>query len=338
MSYIGNEPNVGTFIVGVERFNGTGSCTQFTLTQTGIQDSNAIEVLVNSIQQDPTNSYSVANGVITFTEAPSTGANNIIVTYRATTVITYGNVGTSQILDGAVTASKIASGVLPSAAANSAGVYANSAFSTANSAGAYANAAFTAANTGGSGATYANSAFLQANTPSYVANSAASYANSGFATANSASIYANGAFTSANSKAATASPTFTGTVVMANANTTVINVQNQLAVFGMAYQNIVTLTDATTITMNLAQTNNFTVTLGGNRTLANATNFVAGQSGFLVVRQDGTGSRTLSFGTGWRFPSNTAPTLTTTASAVDLIAFTARDSGNLVAQAILSVT
>ena len=127
-------------------------------------------------------------------------------------------------------------------------------------------------------------------------------------------------------------------VTIANSTTTVANVTNQLAVFGMAYQNIATLVDATTITANLAQTNNFVVTLGGNRTLANATNITAGQSGFIVVRQDGTGSRTLSFGTGWRFPSATAPTLTTTASAVDLIVYTARDSGNLVAQAILSIT
>jgi hypothetical protein len=128
------------------------------------------------------------------------------------------------------------------------------------------------------------------------------------------------------------------TLNLANANTTIINVQNQLAVYGFAFQNIMTLTDATTITMNLAQTNNFTVTLGGNRTLANATNFNAGQSGFLVIRQDGTGSRTLAYGTGWRFPSNAAPTLTTTASAVDLLVYSSRDSGNLVAQLIPNVT
>tara|TARA_R110000868_G_scaffold258883_3_gene516524 strand:+ start:151 stop:735 length:585 start_codon:yes stop_codon:yes gene_type:complete len=128
------------------------------------------------------------------------------------------------------------------------------------------------------------------------------------------------------------------TLNLANANTTIINVQNQLAVYGFAFQNIMTLTDATTITMNLAQTNNFTVTLGGNRTLANATNFNAGQSGFLVIRQDGTGSRTLAYGTGWRFPSNAAPSLTTTASAVDLLVYSSRDSGNLVAQLIPNVT
>jgi len=154
------------------------------------------------------------------------------------------------------------------------------------------------------------------------------------ATANSAATYANGAFTAANTKTSNTS----SYVWSANQTFTVANVTNQLAVFGSAYQNVVTLIDATTITANLAQTNNFVVTLGGNRTMANATNIIAGQSGFVVVRQDGTGSRTLTFGTGWRFPGNTAPTLTTTASAVDLIVFTARDSGNLVAQAILNVT
>lgn len=130
----------------------------------------------------------------------------------------------------------------------------------------------------------------------------------------------------------------TATSFTANQTFVVANVTNQLQVYGATWQNMITLTDASTLTLNLAQTQNFTVTLGGNRTVANATNIQTGQSGMLVVRQDGTGSRTLTFGTGWRFPGNTAPTLTTTASAVDVIVFTARDSGNLVAQAILNVT
>jgi hypothetical protein len=57
MSYLGNSPGVGSFIVSTERFNGTGACTQFTITQTGISDANAIEVIVSSVQQDPINSY-----------------------------------------------------------------------------------------------------------------------------------------------------------------------------------------------------------------------------------------------------------------------------------------
>jgi len=223
MAYIGNEPGVGTFIVSTERFNGTGACTQFTITQTGIDDANAIDVIVNSVTQDPINSYSITDGVITFTEAPSSGTDNIIVRYRATTVITFSSITTSQILDGQITASKIASGVLPSAAANSAGVYANAAFASANlisgidttqntnitNAGTYANAAFATANTVASASSYANSAFLTANTPNHVANSAASYANSGFAAANSASLYANSSFSKANNALTAASNTST---------------------------------------------------------------------------------------------------------------------------------
>ena len=191
MAYIGNEPGVGAFIVATERFSGTGSCTQFTLTQTGIQDANAIEVLVSSIQQDPINSYSVANGVITFTEAPPSAANNIIVTYRATTIITFNNIQNSQIPDGTITASKLASGVLPTATANSAASYANAAFAVANtvsSAGSYANSGFTTANSAG---VYANSAFAAANnslgtnlTQNTNITSAASYANAAFIQAN----------------------------------------------------------------------------------------------------------------------------------------------------------
>ena len=339
MSYIGNEPNVTNFVLGLDRFNGTGACTQFTLTRT-IDDANALEVLVNSIQQDPISSYSVSGGLVTFTEAPSNGSNNIVVIYRSTATITFTNVTTAQINDGAVTLSKLAPGVLPSTVAvfntaNAAFNTANAAFSTANAAVAVnttqnnsITAAFAAANAAVAVNTTQNNsitaAFSKANTPSHVANSAA--------------IYANGAFTAANTKAATASPTFTGTVVMANANTTNINVQSQLAVFGRAFQNIITLADVSTITMNLAQTNNFSVTLGGNRVLANVTNSTPGQSGFIVVRQDGTGSRTLSYGTGWRFPSNSAPTLTTTANAVDLIVYTATTTSNVIAQALLSVT
>jgi len=109
MAYIGNEPGVTNFVLGLDRFNGTGACTQFTLTRT-IDDANALEVLVNSIQQDPTSSYSVSAGLLTFTEAPSNGANNIVVIYRSTATITFTNVTTAIIADGAVTSSKLASG------------------------------------------------------------------------------------------------------------------------------------------------------------------------------------------------------------------------------------
>jgi hypothetical protein len=83
----------------------------------------------------------------------------------------------------------------------------------------------------------------------------------------------------------------------------------------------VTLTDAATIATDLSLGNQFQVTLGGNRTLGAPTNVVAGQSGVIRVVQDGTGSRTLAYNSVFKFPGGTAPTLTTTANAVDLLAY-----------------
>jgi hypothetical protein len=83
----------------------------------------------------------------------------------------------------------------------------------------------------------------------------------------------------------------------------------------------VTLTDQATVTIDLSLGNQFQVTLGGNRTLGAPTNVVAGQSGVIRVVQDGTGSRTLAYNSIFKFPGGTAPTLTTAASSVDLLAY-----------------
>ena len=90
-----------------------------------------------------------------------------------------------------------------------------------------------------------------------------------------------------------------------------------------------TLTDGATITPDFAAGCNFTVTLGGNRTLANPTNLTAGQSGSIFVVQDATGSRTLAFGSNWDFPGGTAPTLSTAANAVDRIDYIVRSSTSI---------
>ena len=89
------------------------------------------------------------------------------------------------------------------------------------------------------------------------------------------------------------------------------------------------LTDGATITPDFAVANNFSVTLGGNRTLANPSNLTAGQSGSIFISQDGTGSRTLAFGSYWDFPAGTAPTLSTAASAVDRIDYVVRSSTSI---------
>ena len=101
---------------------------------------------------------------------------------------------------------------------------------------------------------------------------------------------------------------------------------------------ITALSDGATITPNFADSNNFSVTLAGNRTLANPSNLTAGQSGSIFVTQDGTGSRTLAYGSYWDWAGATAPTLTTTASAVDRIDYVVRTTGSIHAVATLALS
>jgi len=82
---------------------------------------------------------------------------------------------------------------------------------------------------------------------------------------------------------------------------------------------VATLTDAATIAVDFGANQNFTVTLGGNRTLGNPTNIVVGQTGSIIVVQDSTGSRTLSFSSYYKFPGGTVPTLSTAANSIDRI-------------------
>jgi len=82
-----------------------------------------------------------------------------------------------------------------------------------------------------------------------------------------------------------------------------------------------TLTDGATIDWNLSTQQVAKVTLAGNRTLNAPTNQQAGAFYSLAIIQDGTGSRTLTFNSAYKFTGATAPTLTTTASARDIIVF-----------------
>ena len=105
-----------------------------------------------------------------------------------------------------------------------------------------------------------------------------------------------------------------------------------------AVADIVSLTDGTNISVDFNSGQNFAVQLGGNRTIDNPTNCVPGQTGSIFVIQDGTGSRTLSFGSNYKFPGGTAPTLSTGASAADRIDYITFTSTNIHAVATLNVS
>jgi hypothetical protein len=105
---------------------------------------------------------------------------------------------------------------------------------------------------------------------------------------------------------------------------------------GSAAADITALTDEALIALDFEDAQNFSITLAGNRTLGLPTNIVAGQTGSIFLTQDGTGSRTLSYDAVWDFAAGTAPTLTTTASAIDRIDYIVVDTSNIQAVATLA--
>ena len=75
------------------------------------------------------------------------------------------------------------------------------------------------------------------------------------------------------------------------------------------------------IVLDFSAGNNFEFTLVDSSTLGAPISPSGGQCGAITVRQDGTGSRTLVYSGGWQFAGGTAPTLTTTASGVDVLSY-----------------
>lgn len=125
-----------------------------------------------------------------------------------------------------------------------------------------------------------------------------------------------------------------GTASVANtstsgANVPLLNAQNQWS--GQQYFPLATVTDGASITWDVAAAQKAKVTLAGNRTMNAVSNAAEGSTYLLWVIQDGTGSRTISWTTSgagsFDFGTDGAPTLTTTASKADLLAFEAISIG-----------
>lgn len=114
-------------------------------------------------------------------------------------------------------------------------------------------------------------------------------------------------------------------------------VVGRMILTGMAAASVNTLVDGATVTPDFSTNNNFTLTLGGNRAIANPNGPTVGQSGTIYIIQDTTGGRTLTWGNTWRFQGNTAPTLSTSANSVDMLVYSVRTTANISAQLITNI-
>ncbi len=112
----------------------------------------------------------------------------------------------------------------------------------------------------------------------------------------------------------------------ADSGTGLLTLSGGLALSGSVGAAITAASDGSTITLDLGANTHQSVTLGGNRTFAAPSNQTVGQSGSIFITQDGTGSRTASFNSAFKFVGGTAPTLSTAANAVDRIDYVIKSS------------
>lgn len=124
-------------------------------------------------------------------------------------------------------------------------------------------------------------------------------------------------------------PTFTGTVTIpSGASISGYAALGSAQTFTAAQRGSVnTLSDnvGASVSVDFAAANNFELTLTGSssntRILANPSNVVAGQSGVITVTQSANGSNLLTYGSYWDFSGTPPIALSTTADAVDTIAY-----------------
>ena len=101
--------------------------------------------------------------------------------------------------------------------------------------------------------------------------------------------------------------------------------------------NTTTLDFATACHFVVGDTSADPVVLKENTTIAAPSNQAVGQAGSIFIKQDGTGSRTVSFATAFKFAGGSPPTLSTAAGAVDRIDYIVFASGDIHAVASLDV-
>lgn len=88
------------------------------------------------------------------------------------------------------------------------------------------------------------------------------------------------------------------------------------------------LTSSASITPNFGAGFNFSVTLAHSGQLESPSNAKTGQSGVIIITQDGTGGRTWTYGANWKFPGG-APILSTGGGAKDVLAYFCESSTSI---------
>jgi hypothetical protein len=116
-------------------------------------------------------------------------------------------------------------------------------------------------------------------------------------------------------------------------------INSNLKITGQGYSELHTVTSAASITPDWDNSNVQTFELtSASTTIVNPSNIKPGATYILILKQDSTGGRTVSFGTQYNFPADTPPILTTTANKADVITLVAYSSTVLMCTSVLDFT
>jgi len=321
MSYLGNTPTTALYAAKTDVYSGDGSTVNFTLTRevTNTQD---LEVLVNNVQQSTVSgdAYTVSGTTLTFTEAPSSGTNNILVTYRnnvitrvipsddtISAVMLQANsvtgpklgltaINANNIVDGTITGVKIATGTITGddLAANI--IRANNVVANTLGSNTLTTTGVSAGNYGGT----SNIPVITVDTAgrlSYAANVALSLNN------------------------VTGDLTVSGKARVGN---TTIIANTTFDVFGGVSMNVVTLATSSN-TINVALANYFVHSPAGTTTYVFEGTPTTRDVSFVIELTNG-GTYTINWPAAVKWPANTAPTLTS--SGKDLVIFSTANTGS----------
>jgi len=336
MAYIGREPKAGRF-VKLDNIAGSfnGSLTTFNLTVGGatpdIITSSQVIISVNAVVLEPEVGYAIRSNQIVFTTAPTGGHKFFGVllgeTFNAFRTSSTNSIGSAELKVGAINSNTFfGNGVITRHAIANNAISANTLISTGS-----ITASLIA--TGAVGPTELATGAVSANTKIAANIIDASNIKAG---AVGGSELATGAV-SANTKMAAdvvgAREIRIGNLAAANAVFTHNSSTYAKAQLGRVESVTV---GAANVAVNFANCNIFNLTLGTNTNLNRPSNIAVGQAGTIFVTQDGTGSRTLSYSSVWDFVGGTAPTLTTTASAVDRIDYVVYSTSRIQAVATLA--
>ena len=238
---------------------------------------------------------------------------------NASTALASGNAGISTGITALASGNAaLVVGVNALASGNAALVNSTAALASGNAALASGNAALANAST----------ALASGNAALSVGATASSTANTALASGNAALVVASSASATASSASTTAS------TALASGNAALGAIGGKYDKTGGPISGPVVAQSQTigspsgviqgsgVITLQFGARDNFEVVLtAATSTLASPTNASGGQCGALIFRQDSVGSRLLTYSGAWSFVSNTAPTLTTTASGIDMLAY-----------------